>query len=230
MLTLDTASRGGPLGRARGPSAMTSDPGDVAPQELAGLFDWHSDGPLLDVARGRFNDRRGVQWSASPDQHRDEIGKLEQVYRRAFVASPTTRRCAFIAVPGDSESIIVLAPDATRSTCLPRGSRAARDLGSAREAVDPIWLMVMPSWLTELALVPSLDETMTIAGATLEDRIKEIPAMVALGVDEYRATYRADIGVLTSWSAMADGLVADQRRVRSLVKLVTDETGPADLR
>lgn len=177
---------------------------------LLGIFQFEEDVRLSDVGRDRFHRSRGHDVGAE-----DSLVATENTFVRwAFAATREPWRLTVIALddPDDAHAAIISWAD--EATTKLGGSPAAARLYGPHEMHGDLGLrrMFEPGPVAEFYPEP-WPPTFHVTGTLLDETPHVVPELTSLSPDHYVATFSADFGVLSSWTAYIEGRVAVRRRL-----------------
>ena len=200
---------------------------------LTGVVEWWADEGLRDVGRGRFHAARvppQIVVKPGDDERLSGDATVREtpihLARAVFAARRVPWRLTQISLgsPEDDPGPVV-ASWADDATAVLKGSPAGQhwvepnvtwgDLGLRR--------MLEPAALATLVARP-WRARFRVAGHLVEGDISVVPEFVSLASDHYDVTHDGRLDILTSWTAVIDGQVA--QRI-SLTQLTVVELAPS---
>lgn len=188
---------------------------------LTGVVEWWADEGLRDVGRRRFHEAKGRAEGLGEGLPR---GTTE--WRgRVFAAQRLPWRLTEISLGSSDSAYPAVVSWADNATAVLKGSPAEQDVVDPNTTWGDLGLrrMLTPAALGRLVAQPWPTQ-FRVAGHLLEQGTPVLPQLASLATDYYDVVYDAGLGVLTSWSAVIDGEVA--QRI-SLTQLTAVNSSPS---
>ncbi len=182
---------------------------------LTGVIEWWADEELRDLGRGRFHQGRGASVTTVEPLPRGAIDRSSA----GFVARRVPWRLALLSLDSVSDGPVVVAW-ADDATVVLDGEPAVGRVASSRESWGDLGArgLLFPERLERLVPKPWSDR-FEVEGDLLSDQMDVLPEFVSLATDHYKATYDAQLDVLTSWTAFIDGEPAARHSLSQLVAI-----------
>jgi hypothetical protein len=185
-------------------------------QILSGVVDWWAEEGLREVGRGR----RPLNAGMSPHPQRIARGTLS-IARAAFIAQREPWRLTEVTVLEVPESTApVIASWADEATAVLRGKPAQQHLVAANESWGDLCVgrMLKPGALHQLVPEP-WPERFAVDGPLLEQDPALLPELLSWSTDRYEVEFDPGREILTSWTAIIDGEVAQRITLSRLTAL-----------
>ena len=185
-------------------------------QILSGGVDWWADEGLREVGRSR----RAVEAGRTPTAQRIARGTLD-IVRAAFIAQREPWRLTEVTLLEVPESTApVIASWADEATAVLRGKPAEQHFVAANESWGDLCVRVMlkPDALRQLVPEP-WPERFVVDGPLLEHDPTLLPELLSWSTDRYEVEFDPSREILTSWTAIIDGEVAQRITLSRLTAL-----------
>jgi hypothetical protein len=184
-------------------------------QILSGVVEWWAEEGLREVGR-----RRRAQDAGTPNAQRIARGTLD-VVRAAFIAQREPWRLTEVTLLEVPESTApVIASWADEATAVLRGKPAEQHFVAPNESWGDLGVGVMlkPDALRQMVREP-WPEQFVVDGPLVEHDPTLLPELHTASADRYEVVFDPSREILTSWTAIIDGEVAQRITLSRLTAL-----------
>jgi hypothetical protein len=187
-------------------------------QILSGVVDWWAEEGLREVGRRR----RALDAGRTPQARRIALGTLS-IARAAFIAQQKPWRLTEVTLLEVPEATApVIASWADEATAVLLGKPAEQHVVAANESWGDlcVGIMLKPDALRELVPEP-WPERFVVDGPLLEHDPTLLPELLSWSTDRYEVVFDPSREILTNWTAIIDGEVAQRITLSRLAALDT---------
>lgn len=185
-------------------------------QILSGVVEWWAEEGLRDLGRRR----RALNAGRTPNAQQIARGTLD-IVRAAFIAQLEPWRLTEVTLLEVPESTApVIASWADNATTVLRGKPAEQHVVAPNESWGDLCVAVMlkPAALRQLVPGP-WPERFVVDGPLLEHDPTLLPELLSWSTDRYEVVFDPSREILTNWTAIIDGEVAQSITLSQLEEL-----------
>lgn len=176
---------------------------------IAGIFTFSEDLSVSDEGRRRYQSENGHPGSESQEVYNPG---LETVVAWSFIARRVPWCLSVQSLRDDESNVLSISWGDFSTVVLGPTERASRFMGPNEQQGD----VGLSTMLRPDALLQIRPLARTFSLTEKEVGLNKLPALVTLSTTTYEAEMSDELGVLLSWTAVIDGQVAVERRIKVL--------------